>query len=307
MHPSLATVLTIAGSDTSAGAGIQADLKTIHALGGYALTAITAITAQNSQGVQQVYPLSAQQLKAQLKAIFDDYEVGAIKIGMLANTELCMVVAEYLHEHPNLPVILDPIMLSSSGKPLLDQQAMSILAEQLIPKATLITPNLPELNQLLNTEFVGQADEIPEMLKHLIAQNWPNTLVKGGHSHETLAVDYLLITQPVDDLNSLEMGNKQPKQNSQEQAFAFPAQRIHTANTHGTGCTLSSAIATQLAFKQPLPEAIKLAKDYLQNTLVTADYAQPNYRALTVSNYTRHGGLNHFGQSAPRDFDDEEE
>ncbi|WP_321325216.1 bifunctional hydroxymethylpyrimidine kinase/phosphomethylpyrimidine kinase [Thiomicrorhabdus sp.] len=296
----LATVLTIAGSDTSAGAGIQADLKTIHAVGGYALTAITAVTAQNSQGVQQVYPVSTQQLTEQLDSLLSDYEIDTIKIGMLANAELINVVVSFLQKHRHIPVILDPILLSSSGKNLLDKDAINLLKEHLIPLITLITPNLPELNTLLKTDFKGQADDALEILQLLKKKDWPNTLLKGGHTAEALAIDYLFITQQNPQI--------QPQTEQQsEEVFAFPAQRIDTQNSHGTGCTLSSAIATQLAFKRSLPEAVKLAKSYLQNTLMTADYGQPNVKQIGTNELIRHGGLNHFGQKALTFYNDEEE
>ncbi|GAB6071474.1 bifunctional hydroxymethylpyrimidine kinase/phosphomethylpyrimidine kinase [Thiomicrorhabdus hydrogeniphila] len=304
MQNPLPTVLTIAGSDSSAGAGIQADLKTIHAVGGYALTAITAITAQNSQGVQQVYPVTAKQLEAQLNALFVDYQINAIKIGMLANEALIKVVVEFIakirKQNPYISVILDPIILSSSGKPLLEEKAINFFRNKLLPLATLVTPNLPELNRLLNlpthSEFIGTADEVPNILQQLTQNHWPNTLLKGGHSAENLAIDYLF-SMPADSTTT--------------ETFAYPAQRINTQNTHGTGCTLSSAIATQLAFNRPLVEAVKLAKNYLQNALSTADYAQPHYQYNHSSHdansfNNRHGGLNHFGQKAISILDEEE-
>lgn len=291
-QPPLATILTIAGSDSSAGAGIQADLKTIHALGGYALTAITAITAQNSQGVQQVFPVSVQQLQAQLNAIQTDYQIDAIKIGMLANKELIKVVVAFLQKHKDVPVVLDPIIQSSSGKALLNEDATNYLLQQLVPLSRLMTPNLPELNRLLSRQFLGRSEELCEILAGLKANHWPNTLVKGGHSAEALSTDYLLLTEA-------EYGVK-------EELYAFPATRINTQNSHGTGCTLSSAIATQLAFKRSLPEAVKLAKNYLQNALATADYAQPSYQEAVNLKKARHGGLNHFGQKAVNILDEEE-
>jgi len=299
MQAPLPTVLTIAGSDSSAGAGIQADLKTIHAVGGYALTAVTAITAQNSQDVQQVYPITAKQLEAQLTALFTDYQINSIKIGMLANEALIKVVVNFItkirKQNPYISVILDPIILSSSGKPLLEEKAINFFINKLLPLATLVTPNLPELNRLLNqpthSEFIGTAEETPKILQQLSQNHWPNTLLKGGHSAENLAIDYLFIV---------------PTDSTIAETFAYPAQRINTQNTHGTGCTLSSAIATQLAFNRPLVEAVKLAKNYLQNTLSTADYGQPSYQRANNLPDNRHGGLNHFGQKAISILDEEE-
>ena len=289
----LRTILTIAGAYRSSGAGIQADLKTIHALGGYALTAITAITAQNSQGVQQVYPVSAQQLRDQLTSLFNDYEIDAIKIGMLGNAELINVVAAELQQHQHIPVILDPIILSSNGKNLLSNKAVAYFVKELLPLAEIVTPNLPELNSLLNCHLKGQADEMPKLLNLLKENAWPNTLMKGGHSAESLAIDYLLLTQPTTT-------------NLTEDIYAFPAARIHTQNSHGTGCTLSSAIATQLAFKHSITDAVKLAKIYLHNALNTANYGQPKYKQIIDLNHIRHGGLNHFGQSAYNAQEEEE-
>lgn len=289
------TILTIAGSDTSAGAGIQADLKTIHAIGGYALTAITAITAQNSLGVQQVYPVSPQQLTEQLNSLLSDYKIDVIKIGMLANAELINVVVSFLQQHPHIPVILDPVLLSSSGMALLNNEAIALLKEQLMPLVTLITPNLPELNTLLKINSTGQADELAEIMKLLKKKTWPNTLLKGGHTAEVLATEYLFMTQQ----NHPVQPYVEPQS---EDMFTFSAQRIDTQNSHGTGCTLSSAIATQLAFKHSLPKAVKLAKHYLQDTLKSADYGQPNLQQKNMSEQLRHGGLNHFGQKMVTDY-----
>ena len=170
--PPLPTVLTIAGSDCSAGAGLQADLKTVHACGGYALTVATAITAQNSQGVSAVYPLPTQIVQSQLQAIVDDYDIQAIKIGMLGNTEILKTVIAFLQQinHPN--VVLDPVLISSSGKPLLEHRALPILIHELLPQTRLITPNIPEVNALLNREgnliFEGKKEEMPEVAQALL-------------------------------------------------------------------------------------------------------------------------------------------
>jgi len=203
-------------------------------------------------------------------------------------------------QNPYIAVILDPIILSSSGKALLEEHAIIVFIKKLLPLATLVTPNLPELNRLLNlpehSQFTGTAEETPAILQQLKQNHWPNTLLKGGHTADKQAIDYLFITAT---------------SSNNAETFAYPAPRINTQNTHGTGCTLSSAIATQLAFNRPLVDAVKLAKNYLQNALSTADYAQPHYQYAhhlpdekTLSN--RHGGLNHFGQKALCSLDEEE-
>lgn len=269
------TVLTIAGSDCSAGAGIQADLKSIHANGGYALTVATALTAQNSQGVQQVFAVPADQVKAQLSAIFEDYKIDAIKIGMLANAQIIDVVIESVNPLKGIPIVLDPVLLSSSGKPLLEAHAVEKMINELFPLVTLITPNIPEMIKLLaleNNETVKNSLETKAVLKQLKAKNWPSCLLKGGHSNEDQAIDYLLLTD-------------------KSQIVDYASPRINAQHNHGTGCTLSSAIATQLAKEHSIEDAVKQAKSYLFRALQTSDLGQPRYKQASKN---RHGGLNHF-------------
>ena len=252
----LPTILTIAGSDCSAGAGIQADLKSIHANGGYALTVPTALTAQNSQGVQNVFAVPALQVKSQLESLVSDYQIDAIKIGILVNTKTIEVVVKLLKTLPKVSVVLDPIFLSSSGKTLLEKEAVNMLIKELFPLVTLITPNLPELNKLLDLptkeRYQGKQNETRQILTELQNRGWPNCLLKGGHSDEEQANDYLLL----------------PKADA---IHIFSSARIQTQHNHGTGCTLSSSIATYLASGENLPNAIKLAKEYLFKTLKTAE------------------------------------
>jgi len=273
---SLATVLSIAGSDCSAGAGIQADLKSIHANGGYALTVPTSLTAQNSQGVQNVFAVPSLQVQSQLESLISDYQINAIKIGMLVNADIIEIVAKLLKTLPKAPVVLDPIFLSSSGKTLLEKEAVNKLINELFPLVTLVTPNLPELNRLLNLplehHYQGKQNETSEILADLHNRGWPNCLFKGGHSDEEQANDYLLM----------------PNTN---EIHTFSSARIKTQHNHGTGCTLSSAIATYLAAGENLPTAVKLAKEYLFKTLKTAELGQPSYKIELAE---RHGGLNHF-------------
>ncbi|WP_225972354.1 bifunctional hydroxymethylpyrimidine kinase/phosphomethylpyrimidine kinase [Hydrogenovibrio thermophilus] len=248
MRPTTPTVLTIAGSDPYGGAGIQADLKTIHALGGYGFSALTAVTAQNSQGVQQVEALAAETLHHQLQALFEDVQIDAVKIGMLANAELIDVVATTLQRHPTSAVVLDTVLVSSSGHPLLAADAVSILVEKLFPLADVITPNLPELNHLLDRAPETPADDLVEIEKALCEMGVQAAVLKGGHSGETDAAADILI-QPTRGVKS------EPKR--------FSSPRVSTTHTHGTGCVFSSAIATELAQGRTLEEAVGNAKRYL--------------------------------------------
>ncbi|WP_127120301.1 bifunctional hydroxymethylpyrimidine kinase/phosphomethylpyrimidine kinase [Thiomicrospira sp. S5] len=254
MRPTTPTVLTIAGSDPYGGAGIQADLKTIHALGGYGFSAITAITAQNSLGVQQVEALSAETLHHQLRALFEDVQIDAVKIGMLANAELIEVVAATLQRHPPNAVVLDTVLVSSSGHPLLAADAVSTLVEKLFPLADVITPNLPELNHLLNRAPETPVDDLVEIEKALCEMGVQAAVLKGGHSNDTdMATDILI--QPNRGLNP----ESKPKH--------FSSPRVATTHTHGTGCVFSSAIATGLSQGQTLEEAVGNAKRHLTDWL----------------------------------------
>lgn len=285
----LPTILSIAGSDSSAGAGVQADLKTIHALGGYALTVPTAITAQNSLGVAAVYPLAPEIVRLQLETLFADYQIQAIKIGMLANLAILKVVIECLQKHPEIPIVLDPVLISSSGRPLLETEALPLFINQLLPLATVVTPNIPEINALIqfatpsspHNAFIGEADEVPTMAQYLFALGVQNAVIKGGHSLEKEAVDYLVM----------------PNENAPNHPFiqSYSSIRLATSNTHGTGCAYSSAIATELAKGKTLAQAVKAAKDYLFKALENAQIAQPKQLEKELSGrQERKGVLNHF-------------
>ena len=281
----LATVLSIAGSDSSAGAGLQADLKTIHVLGGYALTVPTAITAQNSLDVSAVYPLSAEIIKAQLDCLASDYQIQAVKIGMLGNIEVLKTVISWLKE-ANIPqVVLDTVLISSSGKPLLETSALPIFIKELLPLATVITPNLPELNALLNRSqdqsFVGESSEMVEIAQGLFDLGVQSAVIKGGHSVEKEAVDYLITADKTETTGfSLK---------------SFTSERLEVTDSHGTGCTLSSAIATELAKGYSLEHAVQKAKNFLFDALANAEKAQPCYKTRSLRQQ-RKGGLNHFNQ-----------
>lgn len=221
-------VLTIAGSDTSAGAGIQQDLKTITALGQYGATVITALTAQNTLGVQAVEPVSGEMVARQIRSVMDDLDIRAIKIGMIPTLEVAKSIVEQLTPHSSLNLVWDPVMISTSGTRLMAEDCISYLQEFLSPYCTLITPNLPE-SALFTQPYKA------------------NMLIKGGHAEGEEMTDTLILTDG--------------------QQYQFTEHRITTANLHGTGCTLSSAIASYLAMRKPLTEAVQLAKNYLTETI----------------------------------------
>ncbi|MCF6207117.1 MAG: bifunctional hydroxymethylpyrimidine kinase/phosphomethylpyrimidine kinase [Sulfurovum sp.] len=244
------TVLTIAGFDPYGGAGIQIDTKTIHALGGYALSAITAVTAQNSRGVAAVEAVSAQTLRKQLCTLLDDIAVDAVKIGMLVNAELIEVVSDVIRQYRLKNVVLDTVLVSSSGTRLLETEAIETMIVKLFPLCRLITPNLHETNTLLQADFEGSAKEVPRMAEGLFSLGARNILLKGGHTIEPEAVDCLV------SLSSI---------------TRFSTPRVDTTHTHGTGCLLSSAIATSLAKGESLAESVKQAKHFLYEKLQDSD------------------------------------
>jgi hydroxymethylpyrimidine/phosphomethylpyrimidine kinase len=251
------TVLTIAGFDPYGGAGIQIDTKTIHALGGYALSAATAITAQNSQGVSTLEAVSPQMLHRQLTTLLDDIEVDAVKIGMLVNSELIEVVADTLKRYRLKNVVLDPVLVSSSGKVLLEPEAVERMVVKLFPLCRLITPNLDETNQILGSDFKGSAKEVPQMAEGLFSRGARNILLKGGHTQEKDAVDCLVEPSSI---------------------TRFSTPRLETSHTHGTGCLLSSAIATYLARGEDLASSVKQAKNFLFEKMQHASSLQLKYK-----------------------------
>lgn len=235
----LPIVLSIAGSDPSAGAGIQQDLKTITNCGGYGATVITAITSQNTLGVQGVMPVPASVVESQLHSIFSDLKVSAVKIGMIPNIDVANVIINVIRNEKKkriLPVILDPIMLSTSGTRLMSKDCIDLLVKELFPLCTLVTPNLPEYNVLSN---------------HPLSSNLSscNLLIKGGHADGDEMTDQLLL-----------------KEEKRVETFTSP--RIETRNLHGTGCTLSSAIAAHMASGKSLSSAVKAAKEYMDNAIL---------------------------------------
>lgn len=246
-------VLTIAGSDSGGGAGIQADLKTIAACGCYGMSVITALTAQNTKGVFGIFPVPVDFVQQQLQAVLSDIGSNAIKIGMLFSSELIEMIAAELTSCATGNIVLDPVMIAQSGDNLLKKEAVASLKSSLIPVATLITPNLPEASVLLGRE-ITRATELKDAAIELSELGCANVLIKGGH----------LETEDCDDL--LYMGGS-------GEVFTYPVKRIETKNNHGTGCTLSSAIAAGLAKGLSLPAAVASGKDYITGAIRSgADY-----------------------------------
>ena len=238
--------LTIAGSDSSGGAGIQADLKTFSAFGVYGASVLTALTAQNTQGVAAVEPVAASFVVAQMEAVLSDLEVGAIKTGMLANAAIVEAVAGRLRAGPRRPLVVDPVMVATSGDLLLEFDAIDALKRQLLPLALLITPNLPEAARLLDTREAASEAEAVAQAKALLALGCGAVLLKGGHGRGKEAVDILC------DANGIER---------------LMRPRVDTRHTHGTGCTLSAAIAALLARGVGLREAVGRAKAFVWQAL----------------------------------------
>jgi len=261
---SIPNVLTIAGSDSGGGAGIQADLKTFAAMRAYGASAITAVTAQNTQGVRAVHQVPPEMIEAQIAAVFDDLEIAAVKIGMIGNAEAIEAVAAALSGRSGMPVVLDPVMVAASGDPLLEPGAEAVLKSRLLPMADVLTPNLPEAARLLGGAPPSDEAAMRDQAKALAALGPRAVLVKGGHGTGDEALDILYDGQD----------------------FArFTALRVATQNVHGTGCTMSSAIAALLARGFTLHEAVREAKMYLTSALSEADKLNVGQGA---------GPLNHF-------------
>ena len=240
--PMIPNLLSIAGSDPSGGAGIQADLKTFSALGCYGMAAVTALTAQNTRGVTGVHVPPPEFLDAQLDAVFADIRVDAVKIGMLATGDMVRAVARCLAAHPGLPVVLDPVLVATSGDSLGAPDVVDAMVSHLLPLATLVTPNLPEAARLAGVEVPRDEDAMLAAALVMRQRGVKAVLVKGGHLGGGDAVDLL-------------------SEGGEVQVFRAP--RIATRNTHGTGCTLSSAIACYLAKGLALADAVGAAKSYL--------------------------------------------
>jgi hydroxymethylpyrimidine/phosphomethylpyrimidine kinase len=238
-------VLTIAGSDSSAGAGIQADLKAISANGGYGASVITAVTAQNTRAVTRAAAVDLALVRAQLDAVFDDLRVGAVKTGMLSSAGVIGVVARALREYGPPPYVLDPVMISKTGFPLLEPDAVAALCEELLPLAALVTPNVHEAEALTGLA-VRTPEEAETAGRRLVERGAAAVLVKGGHLATGRATDVLVTPAG---------------------ARVYPGEPLEARHTHGTGCTYSAAIATQLAHGRPLEDAIARAKAYVTEAI----------------------------------------
>ncbi|ASU84984.1 bifunctional hydroxymethylpyrimidine kinase/phosphomethylpyrimidine kinase [Nocardiopsis gilva YIM 90087] len=247
-------ILSIAGSDPSGGAGIQADLKTFSALGGYGMTVITALTAQSTSGVTGVHAVPAEFVSAQLDTLLTDARVDAVKIGMLSDTGVIGAVAAAIDHYALRNVVLDPVMVAKSGDRLLAPEAVAGVRDELLPRADLITPNIPEAAELLGADEAGSIETMGAQAERLLVLGARRVLLKGGHlggadsGHSTD-----LLVEP----------DWPPR--------TFTAERVRTHNTHGTGCTLSSAIAALLPQRDDVPAAVRDAKEYLTEALRHAD------------------------------------
>ena len=253
-------VLSIAGSDSSGGAGIQADLKTFSALGVYGATAITAITAQNTQGVNSQFALEPQMVYDQIAAVMDDIEPSVVKIGMLSNTAIVEAVAKALHDYKPSFIILDPVIVSSTGHRLLSIEAQETIKEKLIPIADLLTPNIPEMKALTDSSLLS-LEEKKEAAQQLFNLGAKAILLKGGHEEGEMKTDVLFLSHRV---------SKSPSSVSMsmsESMSVYASETVVTKNTHGTGCTLSSAIAAFIARGLSLEDAISEAKNYVTEAI----------------------------------------
>ncbi len=256
--------VTIAGSDSGGGAGIQADLKTFSALGVYGASVVTALTAQNTQGVTGIHDVPPEFIAAQIDAVFCDLAVGAVKVGMLSQVPAIKAVAAGLDRWQQVNVVLDPVMVAASGDRLLAPGAVAVLKRELFPRALVVTPNLPEAAALLEAPLAQTEAEMREQAEQLLAFGARAVLIKGGHASGPESVDLLVTPTAVARL---------------------VAQRIPTKNTHGTGCTLSSAIAAGLAKGLRLAEAVSGAKAYVTAAIEAAD---------TLAIGKGHGPTHHF-------------
>jgi len=243
------TALSIAGSDPSGGAGIQADLKAFSARGVYGMAAVTALTAQNTTGVAAVHALPPEFVASQIAEVLVDVRVGAVKVGMIANAGIARAVAGALDGLP-MPVVVDPVMVARGGAALLEDAAVEAVRDRLLPRAGLITPNLPEAARLLDAPVATSRDAIQVQATALLSLGPRAVLIKGGHLDGDDSPDLLV---------------------HDDDATWIEGRRVATANTHGTGCSLSSAVAAELAKRRPLTQAVRTAKTWLDGALAGAD------------------------------------
>lgn len=267
--------LTIAGSDSGGGAGIQADLKTFSALGVFGVSVVTALTAQNTHEVRSIFEAPPEFVAAQIAAVLEDIEVAATKIGMLSRVEVIETVAAGIDEFGLENVVLDPVMVAKSGDKLLADEAISAIESVLMPLVSLVTPNLPEASALTGLAVARNEDEMLKVAEKLLSLGARGVLLKGGHLEGAECSDLL---------------------HDGEQAQWLRSPRVHTRNTHGTGCTLSSAITAGLAKGFALSTAVGMAKQYLNGAIVKAD-------ELRVG--SGHGPVHHFYRAWPVKDDEE--
>ena len=264
------TVLTIAGSDSGGGAGIQADIKAISAMGCYAASAITAVTVQNTIGVQAVHPVPLHILDGQIDAVLSDIGADAIKIGMLHSAEVVDVVAGKIEKYGIKNIVLDPVMVSTSGHRLIEESAVEVIKQRLLPLARVLTPNVPEAEILIGRSISGECDFMA-VAKELAETYGVSVLLKAGHLKDKTLTDYFY--------------NKED-----ETLTLLPSEKVETRNTHGTGCTLSSAFAAALAKGESLTTAAKSAKYYIEQAIIAgSEYEIGN----------GHGPVCHFWRDNP--------
>lgn len=258
-------VLTIAGSDSGGGAGIQADIKAISAMGCYAASAITAVTVQNTIGVQAVHPIPLEILEGQIDTVLSDIGADAIKIGMLHSAEVVHLVAVMLRKYNIRNIVLDPVMVSTSGHRLIEESAVQVIKNELLPLARVVTPNVPEAEILIGRKIDGESD-FKSVAQELSDEYGVSVLLKAGHLSSDTLTDYFY---------NVEDGT----------LTLMPSKRVVTDNTHGTGCTLSSALAAALAKGEELTAAAQSAKSYIERAIISgAEYKIGN----------GHGPVNHF-------------
>lgn len=262
--------LTIAGSDSGGGAGIQADLKTFSALGVFGASAITSITAQNTQGVRGIQAISPEIVEGQIHAVFEDLTVDAVKIGMLHNREAARIVARSIDRFSPSKIILDPVMISTSGSKLIEDETIEIIVRELFHRVTLVTPNIDEA-AFLSGMPIRDEEEMGIAAQKLLSLGCRAVLMKGGHLEGKEMADILFTRD-------------------EEAPLRLAVPTIHTQNTHGTGCTLSSAIAAYMALGKELPEAVRAAKDYITAALRAG---------ADVKTGHGHGPLDHFFAPVP--------
>jgi len=258
-------VLTIAGSDSGGGAGIQADIKAISATGSYAASAVTAVTVQNTLGVQDVFPVPPEYIAGQIRSVLSDIGADAVKIGMLHSAEVVLCVKKVLSEAGAANIVLDPVMVSTSGHRLIEESAVCVLSKELVPMARVITPNVPEA-EILSGEKISSQKELEHIARLLSCGGTVSVLMKAGHLTEENLTDIFYNAE-------------------NDTVLQLPSRRCHTPNTHGTGCTLSSAFASYLARGFSLDDSARAAKDYIASAIESgAQYAIGH----------GHGPVNHF-------------